>query len=227
MRLFPIRVMFVVGLSLLIFTQQSWADSSCFNVGVVNKKVIDKKEKNSVAGDIKSLEISYDYEVGQISGSITWNKVPTSKLITTITIGETSQDPRCNDIYENYLMTGWTKKLKLDPETLRMVGEKSWVGRIQVLPSAKNSLDFVWTQPSFHAGEGMTHLCVAVFTNRIGSAYSNSTSCVGNAGFFTCQGPGYIESWNEIDFVQSFAFQKGREVDPDLCRFPLGQAPGS
>ena len=228
MKLFPIRVMFVVGLSLLLFTQQSWADSSCFNVGVVTKQTIDKKEKRSVAGDIKSLQVIYNYEVGQVFGTITWNKVPTSKLITTMTIGETSKDPRCNDLYENYLMTGWTKRFKVDPESLWDGSDKSSFGRIQVVSSGKNYLDFAWSQPSTYIGTAMTQLCVAVYTNSIGTAYNNSTNCFRvNENFFHCQGPGYIEAWDEIDFVQNFAFQKGREVDPYTCRYPLGQVPGT
>ena len=227
MRLFPIRVMFVVGLSLLLLTQQSWADSSCFNVGVVTKKTIDKKDKRSVAGDIKSLELIYDYEVSQISGTVTWNKIPTSKLITTITIGETSQDPFCNDIYENHIMTGWTKRFKVNPESLYDGFDKSRVGRIQIFSSGKNYLDFIWTQPSTYSGSAMTQLCVQVNTMRIGSAYNNSTTCFGNANVFTCQGPGWIPAEIEIDYVQNFAFQKGREVDPYTCRYPLGQVPGT
>ncbi len=153
--------------------------------------------------------------------------MPTSKLITTITIGETSKDPRCNDIYEMHLMTGWTKRFKVDSDSLYSGFDKSQVGKIQVVLSGKNSLDFIWSQPTTYSGRAMTQLCVAVYTNRIGTAYCNATNCVGNAGFFTCQGHGYIEAWNEIDFVQNFAFQKGREVDPYTCRYPLGQVPGN
>lgn len=217
----------MVGLSLLLFTQQSWADSSCFNVGFVTKITSDKKDKKSIAGDIKSIAVIYDYAASQVSGTITWNKVPTSKLITRLTIGDISKDPRCNGRFENYLMTGWTKRFKADPESFYYDFDKSSYGRIKVLSSQKDSLDFIWTQASEYVGKAMTQLCVAVSTNQIGTSYNNTINCVGNFGSFACQGPGYIEAWNEIDFVQNFAFQKGREVDAWTCRYPLGQVPGT
>lgn len=221
------RTLFLIGISLLLFMQQSWAESGCFNVGVITKSTLDKKEKSSVAGDIKSLEVIYDYELSEITGTIIWNKVPTSKLITTVSIGETSQDPRCNDSYQTYLMTGWTKRFKADQENWYSGFDKTSIGNFKVLSSGKNTLNFVWKQSTQFSGFAMTQLCVAVFTNRIGTAYSNSINCIGNTNSLSCQGPGYIEAWNEIDFVQNFAFQRGREVDPYTCRFPLGQVPGT
>lgn len=217
----------ILAISFLLSVGPSWAASSCLNVGVVTKSTIDKKEKNSVAGDIKSLKIEYDYEMGQISGTITWNKVPTSKIRTKITIGEASEDARCNHGWENYLMTGWTKKFKLDPDTLLTLDDRTWVGKIQVVSSGKNFLNFIWTQPSFDAGNAMTQLCVAAISDRLGTFYDNSTTCFGQNGFINCQGPGWIPSEDEIDFVQNFAFQKVREFDSRICRYPLGQIPDS
>ncbi len=208
-----------VILSISLTVPYAFAEADCFNRGVVSKVKVDRKEKKSFSGDIKSIRVTYDYESSMLSGTISFNKIPTAKTITTLSIGEGYSDGTCSNPYETYLMTGWNKKFKRDSWNYTV--DKTWLGKLTITDSDKTSLSFEWTQATLHGNSAVTENCVSVKTDGPATFYKSQTTCIGTSGILTCDGPGWVNGTTELDFLTNFAFAPGRELDSFSCRYPM------
>ena len=192
--------------------------TDCFNTGVVSTSKVDKKEKNNFAGDIKSIEVNYDYESNLVSGVVAWNKIPTSKQITTIIVGMNDSDGICYDVFETYKMYGWTKKFK--KSDMYSSSDKDNFGRFSLTSSGKTSIAFEWTQAPIFSKGPMTSTCVSVETEGPATFYVNSTTCSGNGNITSCTGPGWVRGTEQLDLVINYAFSPSRELDTLECNKP-------
>lgn len=184
------------------------ADEDCWNVGIYEKTQVDKKEKSSFSGDIQEVYAQFDYDLGEITGSITWSKVPSSSQTTNLTIGFLNNSGECTTVSEAFKMKGWTKKFGRDWEIAPRDYSWDMLGTLSIDASDKNSISFSWLRSEINADSQIGEHCVGVSTTIPTTYYKNNTTCITTGNVTTCNGPGRYAALKELDLVVAWARSK-------------------
>ena len=203
---------------LCIFTSHSaFANSNCYNFGVYDVNVIDKKNDTGLAGDLKDLKVKYDYDNNVFRIKFTYNRVPNSKQTTGINIGFTN-GTECTSVNEYYKTKGFTKKITRDYENNSYeIEDFNWVGNLKLITSTKNSLTLDWFGPQAYIDDRLTEHCVKVSVTQPGTFYRSGINCVTTGPFTNCTGPGYVNGTVTIDEQTNWAKSKSARLDVIQC----------
>ncbi len=196
-----------------VFLEPALADEDCWNVGSFEKTQIDKKEKFSFSGDIKEVDALFDYDVGSISGSITWNRVPNSSQTTRLIIGFVDNSDDCTTVSEAYKMKGWGKKFGRDREFIPPGYSPDMLGKLSITATTKNSISFLWNKSEIDSDNVIGEHCVRVSTTVPSRYYQNNTTCITTGNVTTCDGPGWYAGLREQDLVIAWALTKFDRID--------------
>lgn len=181
------------------------ADEDCWNVGSYERTQVDKKERVSFSGDIQEVNALFDYDLGEITGSITWNRTPSSGQTTNLIIGFLNNSGECTTVSEAYKMKGWTKKFGRDWEIAPRDYSRDMLGTLSIIASEKNSISYSWLRSEIDADSHIGEHCVSVSTTVPSSYYTSSTTCITTGNVITCNGPGRYATLKELDLVVAWA----------------------
>ena len=184
------------------------ADEDCWNVGSYEKTQIDKKENSVFSGDIKQVEANFDYDLGEISGSIIWNRTPSSGQTSNLIIGFADNMGDCTTVSEAFKMKGWSKKFGRDWEVAPRDYSRNMLGTLTITGSSKNSISYSWLRSEVSSDDQIGEHCVSIITTVPSSYYSNSTTCITTGNVTTCNGPGRYAALKELDVVIAWARSK-------------------
>jgi hypothetical protein len=203
---------FVLIVATTLTMHPAIADEDCWNFGTFEKTQLDKKEKSVFSGDIKEVKAVFDYDLGEISGSITWNRIPTSGQTTNLIIGFNDNMGDCVTVSEAYKMKGWTKKFSRDWEVAPRSYSPDMLGKFTILESGKNSLSFSWLKSKIDEDNRIGEHCVSISTTIPSSYYKTNTTCFTSGSITTCDGPGRYATLKELDLVIAWAKTKWESI---------------
>jgi hypothetical protein len=182
------------------------AEEDCWNVGIFEKYQVDKKEKVSFSGDVKEVYAEFNYDEGVITGSVTWNKLPSSSQTTNLIIGFGNNYGECTTVSEAYKMKGWSKKFVRDWEVAPRDYSRDMLGTLSIIASDKNSVSFSWLRAEIDGDNNkIGETCVSVSTTIPSTYYKTNTTCITTGVVTTCDGPGRYATIKELDLVVAWA----------------------
>lgn len=203
---------FILSLVTFVSTSTAVAEEDCWNFGIFETNQVDKKEKTSFTGDIKQVQAVFDYDLGEVSGTITWNRVPASSQTTNLTIGFVDNSGDCVTVSEGFRMKGWGKKFTRDWESTPRDYSPDMLGVLTSSPISKNSFSFAWLRSEINADDRIGEHCVGVSTTIPSRYYKSSTTCIWTGNVSTCDGPGWYAGLKEQDLVVAWARSKWDDI---------------
>jgi hypothetical protein len=207
MRFFANHRVFLFSVFLITLNSSTAYAEDCWNTGIYEKNILDKKEKNYITGDIKEIDAVFNYDVGEISGTVSWNRIPSSAQTTNLIIGFIDNGGDCVTVAEAFKMKGWKKSLPRDRDTAPFDYSPDMMGVLSISETTKNSISFDWSMASIDAQTGgkIGEHCIKVTTTVPGRFYQSNTTCYTSNNFTTCDGPGWYSGLREIDSVTLWA----------------------
>jgi hypothetical protein len=203
---------FILSLITFVSTSTAVADEDCWNFGIFEKTQMDKKEKASFAGDIKDISVVFNYDLGEVSGTISWNRIPSSSQTTNLVIGFFANSGDCVSVSEGFRMKGWGKKFARDWESTPSDYSPDMLGKLTSSPKSKKSFSFNWLRSDINADTRMGVHCVSVSTTVPSKYYKSSTTCIWTGNVSTCDGPGWYAGLKEQDLVVAWARSKWDDI---------------
>ena len=200
-------------LSVLFSTSVS-AFGDCYNFGIYNVKVVEKKKTGTFDGDLKELNVKYDYDNNVFRINLTYNKVPNTKQTTRINVGFGYD---CVSTSEIFIMKGFTKKFYRDMENASLADDPDFNGKLKLITSTKNSVTLDWFGPVYDQDKGLIEYCVGAEVTQPATFYQNGINCVTTGAFTHCTGPGYVSGTSTKDELKNWAKSKYDDLDIIEC----------
>lgn len=211
-RLFQVITSILLCFLTFISISSAVADEDCWNFGIFEKTQVDKKEKVSFAGDIKEVSAVFDYDLGEVSGTISWHRTPTSAQTTNLIIGFVNNSGDCVTVSEGFRMKGWGTKFGRDWENTPSDYSPDMLGSFTSSRTSKNAFTFNWVRSELDADNRIGEHCVGVSTNIPSKYYKNNTTCIWTGNVSTCDGPGWYAAIKEQDLVVAWARSKWDDI---------------
>lgn len=206
-------------LSVLFSTPVS-AFGDCYNFGVYNVNVVEKKKNGTFDGDLKELNVKYDYDNNIFRIKLTYNKVPNSNQTTGINIGF-YDGFECTSTDEYYKTKGFSKKITRDYENITgQLDDLDWVGNLKLVTSTSKSLTLDWIGPKAYKNDRLTEYCVRAVVTQLGTFYQNGINCITTGPFTNCTGPGYVSGIITKDELTNWVKTKYDDLDTIDCGGP-------
>lgn len=213
----PVGYLISILLALVLFSNQANAFGECYNLGVYNKSVIDKKKATFQDGDLKDLNVRFDYDNNVFRIKFSYNRIPNSKQTTGINIGR-YDGTDCTSTDEYYKTRGFTKKITRDYENIvSRISDPDWVGNLKLVSASKNSLTLDWFGPKAYKESRIYEYCVRVAVTQPETFYQNGINCITTGPFTNCTGPGYVTGTATKDELTVWAKTKYDDLDIIEC----------
>lgn len=199
LRVFSLIIVTTIGMHPAI------AEEDCWNVGIFEEYKVDKKEKVSFSGDVKEVYVEFNYDSGEVTGSLTWNKIPSSGQTTNLVIGFGNVYGECTVVSEVYKMKGWSKKFTRNWDVAPRDYSRNMLGTLSIIASERNSISFSWLRSEIDADNRIRENCVSISTTIPSTYYKTNTTCITTGNVTNCDGPGRYATIKELELVTAWA----------------------